>query len=163
MGKGILNYDAATINNLLKTLRENKNVFPFDTSPTAGSEKGITSGAVEEALKDVSSKMKGYFLTEEDLRKSYPETDEGSKAYVGNNYPYAIYLYEKDKGGWYDTKQTGGEETFNAGEFYTKIQIDSFISNIYDTVDTMGNRIDKISGQIGQIGNVLDVINEEKL
>lgn len=132
MGKGILNYDAATINNLLKTLRENKNVFPFDSSPTAGSEKGITSGAVEEALKDVSSKMKGYFLTGENLKSIYATADEGSKAYVGYNYPYAIYLYESAKGGWYDTGQVGGNDTFNAGEFYTKIQVDEKFTELSD-------------------------------
>lgn len=137
MGKGILNYDAATINNLLKILRENKNVFPFDTSPTAGSEKGITSGAVEEALHNIKSKVKGYFLTEEALRNIHPTADEGSKAYVGYNYPYAIYLYEMDNGGWYDTQQTGGDEQFNAGEFYTKIQIDEKMTAVTERVDIL--------------------------
>lgn len=124
MGKGIINYDAVTTNSLLKILKENKDVFPFDTLPTSGSVKGITSGAVKEALQNIKSKVKGYFLTEENLKRVHSTADEGSKAYVGYNYPYAIYLYETDKGGWYDTKQTGGDEGFSAGDFYSKMEID---------------------------------------
>ena len=101
------------------------------------SKKGITSGAVAEAVKDIKSKAKGYFLTEERLRNAYPEADEGSKAYVGNNYPYAIYLYDTEKGGWYDTEQTGGDEQFNAGEFYTKIQIDEKMTAVTERVDIL--------------------------
>lgn len=140
MGKGFINYDAATANSLLQTVNDNKGVFPFDTSPTAGSGKGITSGAVEEAIRDIKSKVKGYFLTEEDLKLAYSTADEGSKAYVGSNYPYAIYLYETAKGGWYDTEQTGGDEQFNAGEFYTKIQIDEKMTAVTDRIDKLENR-----------------------
>lgn len=124
MGKGIIKYDAADTNEALGIVIENKDAFPFDTSPKELSKKGITSGAVAEAVKDIKSKAKGYFLTEDKLKKAYPESDEGSKAYVGRNYPYAIYLYDTEQGGWYDTKQTGGDEQFNAGDFYSKMEID---------------------------------------
>lgn len=124
MGKGIINYDVTDTNDALGIILKNKDAFPFDSYPQEGSKKGITSGAVAEAVKDIKSKAKGYFLTEEKLKKAYPEPDEGSKAYVGYNYPYAIYLYETDKGGWYDTKQTGGDEGFSAGDFYSKMEID---------------------------------------
>ena len=137
MGKGFINYDVDTTNLLLKTIKDHENLFPFDTSPMEGSSKGITSGAVVEALKDVSSKMKGYFLTEKNLKSIYATADEGSKAYVGYNYPYAIYLYESSKGGWYDTGQVGGDDLFNAGEFYTKIQIDEKIAELSDKADNL--------------------------
>lgn len=156
MGKGFINYDVDTTNLLLKTIKDNENLFPFDTSPMEGSSKGITSGAVVEALKDVSSKMKGYFLTEKNLKSIYATADEGSKAYVGYNYPYVIYLYESSKGGWYDTGQVGGDDLFNAGEFYTKIQIDEKIAEL-------GNSIESLSKDIGEVGNVLDEINAEEL
>ena len=137
MGKGFINYDVDTTNLLLKTIKDNENLFPFDTSPMEGSSKGITSGAVVEALKDVSSKMKGYFLTEKNLKSIYATADEGSKAYVGYNYPYVIYLYESSKGGWYDTGQVGGDDLFNAGEFYTKIQIDEKIAELDNKTDNL--------------------------
>lgn len=137
MGKGIIKLDVTDTNEALGIMHENKDAFPFDTSPQEGSKKGITSGAVAEAVKDIKSKAKGYFLTEEKLRNAYPEADEGSKAYVGNNYPYAIYLYDTEKGGWYDTEQTGGDEQFNAGEFYTKIQIDEKMTAVTERVDIL--------------------------
>ncbi|WP_317309730.1 hypothetical protein [Phocaeicola plebeius] len=137
MGKGIIKLDVTDTNEALGIMHENKDAFPFDTSPQEGSKKGITSGAVAEAVKDIKSKAKGYFLTEERLRNAYPEADEGSKAYVGNNYPYAIYLYDTEKGGWYDTEQTGGDEQFNAGEFYTKIQIDEKMTAVTERVDIL--------------------------
>lgn len=137
MGKGIIKLDVTDTNEALGIMHENKDVFPFDTSPQEGSKKGITSGAVAEAVKDIKSKAKGYFLTEERLRNAYPEADEGSKAYVGKNYPYAIYLYDTEKGGWYDTEQTGGDEQFNAGEFYTKIQIDEKMTAVTERVDIL--------------------------
>lgn len=170
MGKGIINFDAETTNWLLEIIENSKNRFPFDTSPVEGSSKGITSGALSEALKDVSSKMKGYFLTEEDLRSVYITADEGSKAYVGYNYPYSIYLYESSKGGWYDTKQTGGDDTFNTGDFYTKLQVDQKFIDLTDrftetdnVISNLSVNVDAISKQIGYIGSTLDEINSEKL
>lgn len=140
MGKAIINFDAVTTNELLKVLKENKDIFPLDTVPVEGSGKGITSGAVEEAIKDIKSKVKGYFLNEESLKIAYPTADNGSKAYVGLNYPYAIYFYEEANGGWYNTLTTGGDEQFNAGEFYTKIQIDEKILAVTDRIDKLENR-----------------------
>lgn len=166
MAQGIINYDAATTNDLLRTINESKLNFPFDSVPNDGSKKGITSGAVAEALKNVSSKMKGYFLTEESLKSVYTTTDEGSKAYVGENYPYAIYLYESSKGGWYDTKQTGGDDAFNAGEFYTINQIDSKVKELEEKIGSQTVEVDTELNEESQkpIANapVTKAINEVK-
>ncbi len=125
--KFISKFDGTTENKLLDIINQNQGVFPFDSELNEQSQHGLTNAAIAKeinAIKDATSNNKGYFLTEEALRAAYPTASEGSKAYVGNNYPYAIYLYEIAKGGWYNTEQTGGDEGFNAGEFYTKTQID---------------------------------------
>lgn len=125
--KQVLKYDCATVNNLLDTVNENKSLFPFDTALNASSQKGLPNSVITKAInaiKDVTSNNKGYFLSLEKLKAAYPTANEGSKAYVGSNYPYQIYLYETSMGGWHDTGETGGDDTFNVGEFYTRTEID---------------------------------------
>lgn len=123
--KFISKFDGTTENKLLDIINQNQGVFPFDSELNEQSQHGLTNAAIAKeinAIKDATSNNKGYFLTEEALRASYSTAKEGSKAYVGNNYPYKIYLYQS--GLWTDSGQTGGDDSFNAGEFYTKTQID---------------------------------------
>lgn len=121
----ISKFDGTTSDNLLDVINKNQGVFPFDTELNETSSKGLPNSVIAReinAIKDATSNNKGYFLTEEALMSIYPSANEGSKAYVGENYPYKIYLYQS--GLWTDSGQTGGDDSFNAGEFYTKTQID---------------------------------------
>lgn len=121
----ISKFDGTTSDNLLTVINKNQGVFPFDTELNETSSKGLPNSVIAReinAIKDATSNNKGYFLTEEALMSIYPSANEGSKAYVGKNYPYKIYLYQN--GLWTDSGQTGGDDSFNAGEFYTKTQID---------------------------------------
>lgn len=123
--KFISKFDGTTSDNLLDVINKNQGVFPFDTELNETSSKGLPNSVIAReinAIKDATSNNKGYFLTEEALMSIYPSANEGSKAYVGENYPYKIYLYQS--GLWTDSGQTGGDDSFNAGEFYTKTQID---------------------------------------
>lgn len=132
-----LKYDCRTTNELLDIVNKNKSSFPFDSELNVLSERGLPNSVIAKeinAIKDETSNNKGYFLTEESLKNVYSTAKEGNKAYVGNKYPYAIYLYEIAKGGWYNTEQTGGSDTFNAGEFYTKVQIDQQREAINDEI-----------------------------
>lgn len=132
-----LKYDCRTTNELLDLVNKNKGSFPFDSELNVLSERGLPNSVIAKeinAIKDETSNNKGYFLTEESLKNVYSTAKEGNKAYVGNKYPYAIYLYEIAKGGWYNTGQTGGDDTFNSGEFYTKVQIDQQREAINDEI-----------------------------
>lgn len=123
--KFISKFDGTTNDTLLSLLNENQEVFPFDSELNEQSQHGVTNAVIAKeinAIKDATSNNKGYFLNVESLKDAYPTTNEGSKAYVGKNYPYKIYLYQN--GLWTDSGQTGGDDSFNAGEFYTKTQID---------------------------------------
>lgn len=125
MGKGFLDFDAVTTNDLLRTVKENKNRFPLDSDLNEFSEKLLPNSVISREInkiKDATSNNKGYFLNVESLKDAYPTTNEGSKAYVGNSYPYMIYLFQG--GEWINSGQAGGDDTFNAGDFYTKLQID---------------------------------------
>lgn len=121
---GIINYDPVTTNSLLDKVYKSRNVFPFDTEAKAESERGITSGAVYEALnelKGATTLNRGYWTDLNSLQTGVPVTEEGSIAYVGTNAPYKIYRYTS--GSWTDTGQTHTPE-ISPGNFYTKQEID---------------------------------------
>lgn len=69
-------------------------------------------------IKGASVANKGYFKTLEQLTSSYPSPNAGSKAYVGVNYPYSIYLWNGEE--WEDSGETGGDESLNLNNYYTK-------------------------------------------
>lgn len=136
----ISKFDGTTENKLLDIINQNQGVFPFDSELNEQSQHGLTNAAIAKeinVIKDATSNNKGYFLTEEALKNAYPVANNGSKAYVGSNYPYKIYLHAS--GMWVDTGQTGGNEGFNAGEFYTKTQIDQKT----EVINTEISRVEK--------------------
>lgn len=85
-----------------------------------------------EGLKNSVFKNKGYFKTIEALQSTYPNASEGSKAYVGEKFPYYIYLWESD--GWVNTNQTGGEETVALGSYYTKEETHEAIEEYHEVI-----------------------------
>lgn len=140
--KFISKFDGTTSDNLLDVINKNQGVFPFDTELNETSSKGLPNSVIARAInaiKDATSNNKGYFLTEEALMSTYPSANEGSKAYVGENYPYKIYLYQS--GLWTDSGQTGGDDSFNAGEFYTKAEIDQQINTVKEEVSSLDSKI----------------------
>ena len=68
----------------------------------------------------VDSKNKGYYQSYESLLKNYPTASAGDIAFVGVNYPYAIYQWDADNAKWADTGQTGGQNNIPLGDYYTK-------------------------------------------
>lgn len=65
-------------------------------------------------------KNKGYFLTVDALRATFPKASAGARAYVGTSYPYSIYLWSGYSNTWVDSGTTGGDETVNLRDYYTK-------------------------------------------
>ena len=97
-------------------------------------------------LKASTYKNKGYFATAESLVNAYPTASAGSIAYVGSSYPYAIYVWN---GSWEDSGETGGDETVNLGNYYTKEETARVVED-YHTVltqeeyDNLGAYEDKL-------------------
>lgn len=85
---------------------------------------------------DDSLKNKGYFATVEALQAAYPIAVSGSKAYVGVTYPFAIYLWDATTSTWMDSGETGGEESVDLGDYYTKKETDAKVAEL----ESEGNR-----------------------
>lgn len=135
----ISKFDGTTENRLLEVVSKNISVFPFDTELNETSSKGLPNSVIAKeinAIKNATSNNKGYFLTEEALMKAYPSANEGCKAYVGSGYPYKIYLYTE--GLWTYSGKTGGDDSFNAGEFYTRAEIDQQRQAINNEISRVG-------------------------
>ncbi len=80
-----------------------------------------------EKLKTATYKNKGYFKTLSDLTNAHPNASAGSRAYVGVNYPYAIYVWENEA--WVDSGESGGDESLDLSQYYTKEEVDAAIAN----------------------------------
>lgn len=83
-----------------------------------------------EALNAATIKNIGYFATVDALREAYPIASAGAKAYVGSDYPYAIYLWDVATSTWVDSSETGGEESVNLGDYYTKEETDEKVTEL---------------------------------
>ena len=78
-----------------------------------------------EKVKNATTRNKGYFKTVEALETAFPTASEGDKAYVGGTYPYTVYNYIG--GVWTTDGATGGDESVNLGDYYTKEDTDTLI------------------------------------
>jgi hypothetical protein len=91
-------------------------------------------------------KNKGYFATAESLVNAYPTASAGSIAYVGSSYPYAIYMWN---GSWVDSGETGGDESVNLGDYYTKEETKEVVEDFhvfltqeaYDALETKEEKL----------------------
>ena len=85
------------------------------------------STAIEQ-VKNATIKCKGYFSSESALKLAIPTAAKGDKAYVGNNYPYQIWIW--DGSSWGDSGSVGGEESVNLGNYHTKEYTDAKLSEL---------------------------------
>ena len=91
-------------------------------------------------------KNKGYFATAESLVNAYPTASAGSIAYVGSSYPYTIYVWN---GSWVDSGETGGDESVNLGDYFTKEETKEVVEDFhvfltqeaYDALETKEEKL----------------------
>lgn len=72
-------------------------------------------------LENATYKNKGYYRSLDELEANVPVPSNGSKAYVGNKYPYRIYI--SNNGAWMDSGETGGDENIDLDRIYVKDDI----------------------------------------
>lgn len=72
-------------------------------------------------------KNKGYFKTLADLQGQYPTTSSGSIAWVGTAYPFTLYRW--DGSAWVTDGTTGGDESLDLSQYYTKEEVNEAIAN----------------------------------
>lgn len=83
-------------------------------------------------LQGATYKNKGYYSSASALITAHPSASDGSKAYVGTNYPYAIYLWQN--GSWINSGEVGGEEVVPLGDYYTKEETHEAIKGEYEVL-----------------------------
>lgn len=91
-------------------------------------------------------KNKGYFATAESLVNAYPTASAGSIAYVGSSYPYAIYMWN---GSWVNSGETGGDESVELGDYYTKEETKEIVEDFHvflsqEAYDALETKEDKL-------------------
>ena len=72
-------------------------------------------------------KNKGYFKTLANLQTAYPTTSSGSIAWVGTAYPFTLYRW--DGSAWVTDGTTGGDESLDLSQYYTKEEVNEAIAN----------------------------------
>lgn len=72
-------------------------------------------------LENATYKNKGYYRSLDELGANVPVPSNGSKAYVGNKYPYQIYI--SNNGAWMDSGEMGGDENIDLDRIYVKDDI----------------------------------------
>lgn len=104
-------------------------------------------------IKEATVLNKGYFKTVDDLKRSYPAATAGSKAYVGSDYPYAIYLWDGKNAAWVDSGVTGGEEKIILNDYYTKAESDEKFTELESDTNTKLTELKSGIGGIDIKGN----------
>lgn len=84
-------------------------------------------------VKNATTRNKGYFSDSESLKAAVPSATNGDVAYVGDNYPFQIWKWGTN--GWYNSNYTGGEESVNLGNYFTKSEINSMFEDTDDTTN----------------------------
>lgn len=97
-------------------------------------------------LRAATYKNKGYFASAESLVNAYPTASAGSIAYVGSSYPYAIYMWN---GSWVDSGETGGDESVELGDYYTKEETKEVVEDFHvflsqEAYDALETKEDKL-------------------
>ena len=78
-------------------------------------------------VKNATTRNKGYFSTSSELKSAFPTASKGDIAYVGSSYPYDIWKWNGSS--WTESGSTGGEESVNLGDYYTKSDINGKFTN----------------------------------
>lgn len=100
-----------------------------------------------EKLKYATSKVKGYFSTSSELISAFPTASKGDIAYVGSSYPYAVWKWNGSS--WTNSGSTGGEESVNLGDYYTKVDTDKKIEELETSTDERFTETDAKLSELG--------------
>lgn len=73
------------------------------------------------AIESETSRNKGYFSSEEELKSMHPLASEGDIAYVGTD---VFDIWKWNGKSWENTYITGGEGNVNLGNYYTRADVD---------------------------------------
>lgn len=92
-------------------------------------------------VKNATTRNKGYFSSIDELKAAFSTANVGDIAYVGSAYPYAIWKWNGSA--WANSGSTGGEESVNLGDYYTKVETDEKFTETDEKLSELGSKIDK--------------------
>lgn len=96
------------------------------------------NNAVEQ-VKNATTRNKGYFSSETELKYAFHSANVGDIAYVGNSYPYAIWKWNGSA--WANSGSTGGEESVNLGNYYTKEETNEKLAETDAKFSELGSKV----------------------
>ena len=85
-------------------------------------------------LEASTTRNKGYYLTENALKEAFPTSSNGSIAYVGSKYPFAIYRWNDSE--WVNSGTTGGAEEVNLGNYTTQDDVKDIFATLFVPVES---------------------------
>lgn len=85
-----------------------------------------------EKVKNATTKNKGYFATDADLKTAYPSAYVGDYAYVGSVAPYQTWQWVDGK--WEKLNDDGGSVNVDLNNYYPKSVVDARFSEIASTI-----------------------------
>ena len=91
-------------------------------------------------VKNATTRNKGYFSSIDELKAAFSTANVGDIAYVGSAYPYAIWKWNGSS--WANSGSTGGEESVNLGDYYTKVETDEKFTETDAKLSELGQEVD---------------------
>ena len=101
------------------------------------------NNAVEQ-VKNATTRNKGYFSSDTELKSAFPSANVGDIAYVGSAYPYQTWAW--DGSAWKKKNDAGGEESVNLGDYYTKVETDEKLAETDGKLSELGQEIKESQG-----------------
>ena len=95
------------------------------------------NNAVEQ-VKNATTRNKGYFSSDTELKSAFPSANVGDIAYVGSAYPYQTWAW--DGSAWKKKNDAGGEESVNLGDYYTKVETDEKLAETDEKLSELGSK-----------------------
>lgn len=96
------------------------------------------NNAVEQ-VKNATTRNKGYFSSDTELKSAFPSANVGDIAYVGSAYPYQTWAW--DGSAWKKKNDAGGEESVNLGDYYTKEETNEKIAEADAKLSELGSKL----------------------
>lgn len=90
-------------------------------------------------VKNATTRNKGYFSSIDELKAAFSTANVGDIAYVGSAYPYAIWKWNGSA--WANSGSTGGEESVNLGDYYTKVETDEKFTETDEKLSELGSKL----------------------
>lgn len=132
-----------------------------DREMSGTSTNPVQNMVVKDYIDSMEDKNKGYYSSVEALSRLHPDPRKGSRAYVGDSYPYSIYVWDDDNGVWVDSGETGGTETVPLGEYYKMNQVDAYFVSKEDIKEY--STTEQIKDLIGEEFAIITIDEYDKL